>query len=161
MYVFDNNSFRELGSYYPNQFPSFWIEFNRAVEDTKIITSVREVYRELEFYTRPRHDHITNWVKEHRSIFNEPSIDERNFVNQILSTKNFKDMLRHEHLYEGKPCADPFIIAAAKSINACVVTEESKNLTLQIFPMYVIISTLNARTYKDSWKEKDGNSKTS
>ncbi|MCY4401676.1 MAG: DUF4411 family protein [Candidatus Poribacteria bacterium] len=126
MYVFDNNSFRELGSYYPNQFPSFWIEFNRAVENTKIITSVREVYKELEFYTRPRHAHITNWVKEHRSIFREPSLDELNFVNQILSTKNFKDILRHEHLYEGKPCADPFIIAAAKVIDGCVVTEESK-----------------------------------
>ncbi len=84
MYVFDNNSFRELGSYYPNQFPSFWIEFNRAVENTKIITSVREVYKELEFYTRPCHAHITNWVKEHRSIFREPSLDELNFVNQIL-----------------------------------------------------------------------------
>lgn len=35
-------------------------------------------------------------------------------------------MLRHEHLLEGKPCADPLIIAAAKLHNGCVVTEETK-----------------------------------
>ena len=124
IYVFDTNSFRELGSYYPDQFPSFWREFNKAVDSDKIIISVREVRREIEIYTR--HAHITNWVDEHKSIFREPSGDERDFVNQILSTKNFRDMLRHEHLFEGKPCADPFIIAAAKFIDGCVVTEESK-----------------------------------
>ncbi len=124
IYVFDTNSFRELGSYYPKQFPSFWREFNQAAEVAKIIISVREVYRELEIYTR--HAHITNWVDEHKSIFRKPSVDERNFVTQILSTKNFRDMLRHEHLFEEKPCADPFIIAAANSIDGCVVPEESK-----------------------------------
>ena len=95
IYVFDTNSFRELGSYYPDQFPSFWKEFNKAVEDTKIVVSVREVHRELENYTR--HAHIITWVKEHRNIFQKASIEEMNFVNQILSTKNFGDMLRHEH----------------------------------------------------------------
>ncbi len=124
IYVFDTNCFRELGSYYPDQFPSFWIEFNRAVEDTKIITSVREVYRELENYTR--HAHIIAWVKEHRDIFRKTTVEEMNFVNQILSTNNFEYMLRHEHRFEGKPCADPFIIAAAKIIGGSVVTEESK-----------------------------------
>ena len=34
-------------------------------------------------------------------------------------------MLRNEHRIEGKPCADPFIIAAAKMLDGCVVTEES------------------------------------
>ena len=124
IYLLDSNSFRELGSYYPNQFPSFWIKFNHAVEVDKIIYSVREVYRELEIYRR--HTHISDWVVEHKSIFRKPTVDERSFVNQILSTKNFKDMLRHEHLFEGKPCADPFIIAAAKEMDGCVVTEESK-----------------------------------
>ncbi len=124
IYVFDTNCFREIGSYYPEQFPSFWTKFNHAVEVTKIITSVREVHRELENYTR--HEHITTWVKEHKSIFRITNLEEMNFVNRILSTKNFGDMLRHEHRYEGKPCADPFIVAAAESINGCVVTEESK-----------------------------------
>ena len=46
-YVFDTNSFRVLGNYYPDQFPTFWERFNRAVTDGKIV-SVREVRRELE-----------------------------------------------------------------------------------------------------------------
>ncbi len=124
IYVLDNNSFRVTGNYYPNQFASFWREFNRAVDVDNKIISVREVRRELDHYTR--HAHLIKWIEEHKTIFKEPSVDERNFINQILSTKNFKDMLRHEHLFEGKPCADPFIIAAAKFIDGCVVTEESK-----------------------------------
>ena len=46
-YVFDTNSFRVLGNYYPDQFPTFWERFDRAVTDGKIV-SVREVRRELE-----------------------------------------------------------------------------------------------------------------
>jgi hypothetical protein len=50
-YVFDTNSFSVLGNYYPDQFPTFWERFNRAVTDGKIV-SVREVRRELDAYTR-------------------------------------------------------------------------------------------------------------
>ena len=65
-YVFDSNSFRVLGNYYPNQFPSFWKQFNHAVEERKNIISVKEVYREIEHYTR--HPHLSDWIKDHRSI---------------------------------------------------------------------------------------------
>ena len=61
-YVFDTNSFSVLGNYYPDQFPTFWEEFDRAVSNGMII-SVSEVYKELEFYTR--YAHISTWVKQH------------------------------------------------------------------------------------------------
>lgn len=53
-YVFDTSSFSVIGNYYPQQFPTFWENFNQAVIVRDII-SVREVYRELEFYTRHSH----------------------------------------------------------------------------------------------------------
>lgn len=155
IYVFDTNCFREIGSYYPEQFPSFWTKFNHAVEVTKIITSVREVHRELENYTR--HAHIITWVKEHKNIFRITNVEEMNFVNQILSTKNFGDMLRHEHRYEGKPCADPFIVAAAESSNGCVVTEESKKPNAPNIPNvceYFNVDCTNLQGFmeRENWK---------
>src|SRR5689334_3299686 len=45
-FIFDTNSFRVVGNYYPSQFPSFWERFGSAVEK-KDVLSVREVYSEL------------------------------------------------------------------------------------------------------------------
>jgi hypothetical protein len=41
-FIFDTNSLRVLGNYYPDQFPSFWQRFENAVEK-KDVLSVREV----------------------------------------------------------------------------------------------------------------------
>ena len=96
-------------------------------------------------------------MKEHRNIFQKTSVEEMNFVNQILSTKNFGDMLRHEHRFEGKPCADPFIIAAAKILDGCVVTEESKKLNAPNIPNvceYFNIDCTNLQGFmeREGWK---------
>ena len=123
VYVFDNNSFRELGSYYPKQFPSFWEKFDQAVTVGKII-SVREVHRELKSYTR--HPHISDWVADHRNIFLLPNAAEMRFVSQIFSVPHFQTLVKGKNRLTGKPCADPFIIAKAHFINGCVVTEESR-----------------------------------
>ena len=121
-YVFDNNSFRELGSYYPDQFPTFWEKFNQAVTGGKVI-SVREVYRELKSYTR--HPHISDWVEDHKDIFLLPNATEMRFVSQIFSVRHFQTLVRRKNRLTGRPCADPFIIAKAQFLNGCVVTEET------------------------------------
>ena len=120
-YVFDTNSFSVLGNYYPEQFPSFWREFEQAVAAGKVL-SVREVYRELEHYAR--HLHLTDWVKSHRSIFTPPGSAEMRFVSDIFSVRHFETLVNEKTHLSGRPCADPFIIARAKVINGCVVTEE-------------------------------------
>ena len=122
-YVFDTNSFSVLGNYYPEQFPTFWGKFNQAVIVRDII-SVREVYRELEFYTR--HSHLSDWVEDHRDIFLLPRLEETRFVSDIFSVPHFLTLVNQKSLLEGRPCADPFIIAQAKVINGCVVTEETR-----------------------------------
>jgi len=66
VYVFDTNSFRVLGSYYPKQFRTFWGKFDQYVAEHKVI-SVREVRRELEEML-PDDSHLANWVK-HIEIF--------------------------------------------------------------------------------------------
>jgi pseudouridine-5'-phosphate glycosidase len=46
-YVFDTNSFRVFGNYYPEAFPSFWERVEELVGAGRI-TSCREVAKELE-----------------------------------------------------------------------------------------------------------------
>ena len=48
------------------------------------------------------------------------------FVGEIFSVSHFLTLVSQKSLLEGRPCADPFIIAKARAINGCVVTEESQ-----------------------------------
>ncbi|RKU10447.1 DUF4411 domain-containing protein [Candidatus Poribacteria bacterium] len=123
IYVFDTNSFSVLGNYYPNQFPTFWQYFDQTVQDGRII-SVREVYRELQRYTR--HSHLSDWIERHKSIFVIPGAAETQFVSQIFMEPRFQNLVNEKNRLAGYPCADPFIIALAKTINGYVVTEEKE-----------------------------------
>ena len=119
-YVFDTNSFRVLGNYYPDQFPTFWRQFNQAVANGKI-TSVREVHRELESQVQPP---LSIWANDHKGIFTPPTEPETQFVTKIFSIQHFQTLVSVQSRLTGNPCADPFIIAQAKFIDGCVVTEE-------------------------------------
>ena len=122
-YVFDTNCFIVIGHYYPKQFPSFWEEFNQAVEVGKII-SVREVLRELD--RNAAEDHLVDWIKLHKHIFATPSAAEMRFTGQIFSVPHFQVSLPDRTRLGKNPFADPFIIALAKVMNYCVVTQESE-----------------------------------
>lgn len=120
-YVFDTNSFRVLGNYYPDRFPTFWRQFNQAVINRQII-SVKEVHRELESQVQPP---LSNWVKDHKGIFIPPTDAETRFITSIFSIEHFRTLVRVQNRLTGIPCADPFVIAKAESIDGCVVTEET------------------------------------
>ena len=97
-YVFDTNSFRVLGNYYPQQFPAFWEKFNRAVAIGKI-ASVKEVYRELGFQVH--HIHLLNWVEDQKDIFLLPNVVEMRFVSEIFSVSHFLTLVNQRSLLEG------------------------------------------------------------
>jgi hypothetical protein len=122
IYIFDTSSFRVIENYFPERFPSFWIQFNETISK-KLILSVREVYKELEYIARK--PHLLDWIKRNKDIFSIPSSEEAKFISKIFSIKHFQQLVKHENILKGMPVADPFVIAAAKIRNACVVTEES------------------------------------
>ena len=122
-YVFDTSSFIVIGHYYPKQFPSFWDKFNEAVEIGKII-SVREVLRELDQDASA--PHLSDWIANHKSLFVIPNASATQFVSTIFSIPHFQTLVSEKNRLAGRPCADPFIIALAKVMNACVVTEEKE-----------------------------------
>lgn len=122
-YVFDTNSFIVIGHYYPEQFPRFWEKFNQAVEVGKII-SVREVLRELD--RNAAEDHLVEWIKLHKNIFTTPGPAVMRFVKEIFSVPHFEASLPDRTRLGNTPFADPFVIAQAKVMNYCVVTQESE-----------------------------------
>ena len=122
MYVFDTNVFYALGHYYPSRFPTIWGRLEDLVKDGTL-QSVREVLREIEgncpFET------IEDWATAHRSIFKAPSEQEMKFVAKLFQKKQYQGFVKRQNILKGRPVADPFVIAAAKTSGGQVVTLES------------------------------------
>lgn len=119
-YVFDSGPlilmFRH---YYPDSFPTLWQRFGELIDQERIV-SVKEVARELE----GQEDRLAEWVKRNRSVFHQPSNDELQIVSEIFQVKHFQTLIRKQERLQGKPVADPFVIAKAKVRDGCVVTTE-------------------------------------
>ncbi len=122
-YVFDSNSLMNLfWHYYPKRFPTLWEKFDALVSGGELI-SVREVFNEI----GSSEDSLGTWAKEHKNVlFLESTVKELQFVAEIFQVRNFhfQAMVRKQERLQGKPVADPFVIAKAKILNACVVTQE-------------------------------------
>lgn len=135
-YVMDTNFFVTCRSYYHENFPSFWNKMNEAVLVGKI-SSVKEVQKELENYSGEQ-EHLLNWIKRHKHIFTEPTLEEQNKIREILAIPKFKKLVDYQAQMQGKPVADPFVIAKAWETGAVVVTEEHRKKK-EKFLMFVSI----------------------
>ncbi len=120
-YVFDSGPLIWMFRYYyPDRFPSLWKQFDSLVANERII-SVKEVLRELEGHE----DLLADWVKDNTSVFKPPHPEELVFVGKIFQVPHFQGLIRKQERLQGKPVADPFVIAKAGCISAgCVVTTE-------------------------------------
>ena len=121
-FIFDTNSLRVLGNYYPERFPSFWKRFEEMVEKKEVL-SVREVYNEIT--KQVKDEWYLEWLEAHREMFLAPSADEGTFVAQIFRVAHFQQLVGEEQRLKGQPVADPFVVACAKVRNGIVVTEEA------------------------------------
>jgi hypothetical protein len=123
VYVFDTSSFIHVGHFFPDRFPTFWQQFDEVVEDARLV-SVREARSELE--TQAAVEHLFEWVKRNRDIFHTPSAEEAEFVAEIFAVPRFLELIKQKNISRGLPVADPFLVAAARAIDGCVVTEEKE-----------------------------------
>lgn len=120
IYVFDSGPLIDLFRHYkPDIFPSLWTKFNKLVDDENLI-SVREVFNEIGNSS----DSLGKWAKDNKHLFFQPEINEYTIIVEIFQIKHFQQIIRKQEILEGKPVADPFVIAKAKYLNACVVTTE-------------------------------------
>jgi len=123
LYVFDTNSMRVLGHYYPKRFPTFWQRFSEAVAGGSVL-SVREVYNELQFQVTE--DWYRDWIEDHKTMFVVPAAEEAQFVAQIFTVGHFRIMVGEKQRLKGQPVADPFLIACAHARGGVVVSEEQE-----------------------------------
>ena len=122
IYVFDSDALIDLfKNFYLNRFPSLWERFDQVVKESKII-SVREVYNEIGGYE----DRLSQWAKDNRDFFQQPSPEELAFVVEIFKVPHFQYLISEKTRLQGKPVADPFVIAKAQLLKGCVITQELK-----------------------------------
>jgi hypothetical protein len=121
IYVFDTSSFIVIGHYFPTTFPTFWEQFDSAVNTGQIL-SAREVRNELDRGDPPKH--LVDWIARNKDIFLMPTEEETRIVGTIFAVPHFRQLVGAKQLLKGTPVADPFLIASAKARNGCVVTEE-------------------------------------
>lgn len=121
IYVFDTNTFSDLfKSFYRGRFPSLWEKYDEIVQD-EMITSTREVSREIE--SGPI-EALKVWVAKNPNVFSTPTAKEAEFVKEIYRVKHFQQNIEQKKLLKGGFNADPFIIAKAKIVEGTVVTLE-------------------------------------
>ena len=123
VYVFDTNSFIVLSNYYKDQFPSLWKNIDNEVKAKRII-SVKEVFNEIDLYS-PETE-LKKWARENKKIFQPMSEEESKIISDIFKEyPKFQNMVSRKSRLQGKPVADPFIVAKAIHIKGTVVSEES------------------------------------
>ena len=121
IYVFDTSSFVHAFKYYKEDiFLSFWKSFH-AIVKTKRLTSVMQVYQEVVGYG----NQLSRWANENKKLlFTEPNEGEQQIVQKILSDAHNRKLVPEHDRIKNVPIADPFVIAKAKNISGCVVTED-------------------------------------
>ena len=123
-YVFDSGPFIVLfTNYYRSRFPTLWEQFSGLIEQERI-TSTREVFNEL----TSRNDDLAAWCRTEKHLFPSSSRNELLIVNRIFEVQHFQQMIRKRARLEGRPVADPFVVARAECLpDACVVSTEKNS----------------------------------
>ncbi len=154
IYIFDSGPLIWMFRYYyPDRFPSLWEQFNELIAKERII-SVKEVSREL----GGQDDPLAYWVKDNKQIFKEPTQNEMIFIRNIFQVSHFQGLVRKQEHLQGKPVADPFVIAKANSVqDGCVVTTEKYKENAPKIPnvckhFNILCITLEQFMKQENWK---------
>lgn len=127
MYVVDTNVFSNAFKFTKiKSFPTFWYTLEYLLEN-EIVTSVREVYRELESFfisNSSDNDDVSRWLKNNKKYFAMPTVEDCINITKIFKNKHYRQLIKRQNVLEGKPEGDPFVIAKAMSENKTVVTNE-------------------------------------
>ncbi len=154
IYVFDSGPLIWMFRYYyPDRFPSLWGQFDELIANQRII-SVKEVSRELD----GQDDLLANWINDNKQIFQEPTQNEMIFIGSIFQVSHFQGLVRKQERLQGKPVADPFVIAKANLVqDGCVVTTEKYKENASQIPnvcKHFNIPCINLEKFmeKENWK---------
>lgn len=154
-YVFDSDVLIDLfTNFYHSRFPSLWNNFDDLVNQDRLL-SVREVKNELNSYHK--NDSLKKWINRNNNIFKQPDEIEMVFIKKIFAIRHFQAIIRKKSILNGKPVADPFLIAKAKAIDGFVVTQEKfkdNGAKIPNICKYFNIKYINLEGFmeKEEWK---------
>ena len=92
------------------RFPTLWERFDDLIAHERIV-SVKEVSRELE----GQDDRLSQWVKDHRSVFHQPPGDELQIVSEIFQVTHFQTLIRKQERLQGETGRGPFSYCRGQS----------------------------------------------
>jgi hypothetical protein len=75
--IFDTSSFKVLGNYFPESFPTVWEKINLLVSEGRL-KSVREVLREVEYGNNKQF--VLDWIGLNEQIFLKSTDNEGSFI---------------------------------------------------------------------------------
>ncbi len=123
IYVVDSCVFRHIFIHvYRTVIPEIWDSLEHMLSTGEVI-SVREVYRELELQFS-NEGSVLQWLKKHRRSFLKATDEEAKLVREIYSFRNFQNGVSEKNILAGRPVADAFLVARAKSLGGTIVTRE-------------------------------------
>ena len=121
IYVIDTNSLTVLKNFYPATFATLWTELDGMVASGELV-SVEEVRNEA--VRRTDSLHLLDWIDRNGAIFAPPTAHEMEYVAEIFKVRHFQQLVGADELLRGGFVADPWLIARARAVQGCVVTEE-------------------------------------
>ncbi len=122
MYVFDTSSLRILRNYYPTRFVRLWQSVEDAIASGLVI-STKEC--RLELLGQLHEEWFVKWIRKSTpQLFPASTPAETAFVAKIFTVPHFQSLVGEKQRLQGKPVADPFVIAAAARRQWTVVTQE-------------------------------------
>jgi hypothetical protein len=98
-----------------------WQEIDGLVNSGELV-SVEEVYNESQ--RRLDSAHLNSWIERNKVIFSPPTEPEMAFVVELFEIEHFQQLVSEDAILRGGFVADPWLIARARVLGGCVVTEE-------------------------------------
>ena len=121
-YLIDTNVFRPLYNFiYDDVFPEIWDGISILIEQNKFV-SVAEVKKEYDYQLSHRSAAVA-FSKENSHLFLKPGPEDAYMLREIYKIPEFQ--LKPKEIKNKKSHADAFLVAKAKVLNGCVVTDES------------------------------------
>lgn len=130
LYVFDTSVFSNIfNHYHSNTFPTLWKKLDQCIAHNTI-TSVEEAKFELDNWREGWAGNIDAWIQKNKTIFTPPFDSEQKLVRTLLKSPDVRGLVKKQQLNEGRPQADPWIIAKAHVLKATVVSMEKRKREL-------------------------------
>jgi predicted nucleic acid-binding protein len=125
IYLLDTNIFRKLLEHFPKQgaiFEEIWDKIDQEINNGTLL-SVDECFNEIENHYSEDGDNF-KWIKQRKRMFLNPTNEESLIIKELFKDRKMQESIHQKNIIYGRPSADIYLAAKAKTLNATLVTSE-------------------------------------